>query len=226
MRKSQAQDGKKETKPPTKKQKTTKTSVSDIQWVGEPVGMGLDRKTLYYSAFSMDGVTYKIGDSVLLRNGDAEPFIARIDDLWQPVGSSRTPMMQGTWYFRRSDTPLAKVSSGDAVADEHEVYLSLDIDNNELTSVLRLCTIPHFDLIEDLPAYLELGTDTFFYRRLFNSKTEEFFDLTTADLDAQVQVGGDLRRSDVMRWQLSVLVAAQLFARDLKRTATTIGRCK
>eukprot|EP01116_Phalansterium_solitarium_P014984 TRINITY_DN3295_c0_g1_i2.p1 TRINITY_DN3295_c0_g1~~TRINITY_DN3295_c0_g1_i2.p1 ORF type:complete len:670 (-),score=224.19 TRINITY_DN3295_c0_g1_i2:227-2236(-) len=191
IKKVQPQDSKsKETKPPAKKPRkdearVTATSEPGIQWVGGPVSVGSNKTTLYYGSFRKDGDTFKLGDTVLLANGDAAPFIARIDAIWQAGDAARTPMMQGTWYFRRSDTPLADEPSDDAVADEHEVYLSRDIDDNQLASVLRRCTVRRFDLIDDVAAYLKLGGDRFYYRRLFYAN--QFFDVTDATLDAKLQ---------------------------------------
>merc|ERR1712054_237914 len=100
---------------------------------------------------------------------DKPPFIGRITDLWEDhVANEKRMMVQ--WFYRSSEMRRKgkngsekKVSSPDV----KELYLSTAEDWNPLDSIIGLCIVIHYNLVQDWKA-LRSTEDTFFYQKLFD----------------------------------------------------------
>jgi hypothetical protein len=106
-----------------------------------------------YEQFKLGPETFSLGDTVLLKNPDADglPFVARIMRLYQVKGSNTCDGMAALigpepksagmfvevqWFYRAHDTVLPK-----AKQDECEVFESDMKDTNELSAVDSKCVV-------------------------------------------------------------------------------------
>jgi len=165
------------------------------QWYGDPVGVNVNGDVFYYT-FSMGDEVYKIGEYVFLSpttedGRECEPPVENGSEDWDRlwickiINLVHTKMegmkMIGQWFYRSSDLP----DSSMGVKHANELFVSFDINYNQLNSIRGKCQVRHCtepDSEENRKYTTDNPQKHFFFRSGFNRLRAEVFELSESIL--------------------------------------------
>mmetsp|Transcript_40713 Transcript_40713/g.49384 ORF Transcript_40713/g.49384 Transcript_40713/m.49384 type:complete len:296 (+) Transcript_40713:376-1263(+) len=153
-----------ETAPAAKGKKTTaSTSKSGHSTVS---ASGIKVEGTQEKSFELQGETYAVGDTILVRSPAGPPFLARISKIVKPVKGPPVKILV-VWYYRPEEAQGGRKQ----YHGEREVFDSDHCDWCELTNINGKCKVLSMKKYQRLKAVTE---NIFYCRFTYAARTGEF----------------------------------------------------
>jgi hypothetical protein len=138
----------------------------------------------HYGKLRIDSKTAKrllvsIGDTVYLKSGKGQPYVAQVKDMWSDKNNER--WIKGSWYFRHSDIQQNNKNLIPSDSTKDEIFMSTLQETNRAQCIISHCHIIHGG---DRVSLLDVATPALYCRFMYNPKNiqEPFRALNAEDL--------------------------------------------